>query len=82
LGVASLPTVVLVVGLAYSSPKRERRLPVLLMVVEEWKDQNAKAIYRRLREQGRQTPEGLEYVGSPKSLCEKLNPAPIGGPLG
>jgi hypothetical protein len=34
------------------------------MVVEKWKDRDAEAVYRRLRERGRGTPDGLEYVGS------------------
>jgi hypothetical protein len=37
---------------------------VLFMVVEKWREQDARAVYRRLREQGRQTPEGLKYVGN------------------
>lgn len=37
---------------------------MLFMVVERWRDQDAGAVYRRLREQGRKAPEGLEYVGS------------------
>jgi hypothetical protein len=34
------------------------------MVIERFKDQNLKAVYRRFREQGRMTPEGLAFVGS------------------
>jgi len=34
------------------------------MVVERFKDRDAKAVYRRFREQGRGAPEGLTYVGS------------------
>ena len=34
------------------------------MVVETFRGQNAKAIYRRLRERGRMMPEGLEYLSS------------------
>ena len=34
------------------------------MVIEHFRDQNAKAVYRRLREQGRLTPDGLGFVGS------------------
>lgn len=37
---------------------------MLFMVVEKWKDRDAEAVYRHLKEQGRGTPEGLEYVGS------------------
>ena len=34
------------------------------MVVERFRNRDAKAVYRRLREQGRGAPEGLTYVGS------------------
>ena len=34
------------------------------MVVERFKNRDAKAVYRRFAEQGRGTPEGLKYVGS------------------
>lgn len=34
------------------------------MVVERLRNQDAKAIYRRLREQGRMMPEGLTFVSS------------------
>lgn len=34
------------------------------MVVERFRNRDAVAVYRRFRERGRMTPEGLEYVGS------------------
>ena len=34
------------------------------MVIETFRNQDAKAIYRRLREQGRMMPEGLRFVSS------------------
>jgi hypothetical protein len=34
------------------------------MVVERFKGRDPKAIYRRLRDEGRRTPDGLTYVGS------------------
>ncbi|HLW47061.1 MAG TPA: DUF3303 family protein [bacterium] len=34
------------------------------MVVERFKGRDAKAIYRRLRDEGRRMPEGLRYAGS------------------
>jgi len=34
------------------------------MVIETFRNQDAKAIYRRLRDKGRQMPEGLKFVGS------------------
>ena len=37
---------------------------MLFMVIERFKDRDAKAVYRRLRDQGRGAPDGLRYVGS------------------
>jgi Protein of unknown function (DUF3303) len=37
---------------------------MLYMVIERFKNQDAKAIYRRFRERGRMAPEGLDYVNS------------------
>ena len=37
---------------------------MLFMVVEHFRDRDAKAVYRRFRDQGRMMPEGLKYVGS------------------
>ena len=37
---------------------------MLFMVIERFKDRDAKAVYRRLRDQGRGVPEGLRYVDS------------------
>ena len=37
---------------------------MLFMVVESFRDQDAKAVYRRFRDKGRQMPEGLSFVGS------------------
>jgi hypothetical protein len=37
---------------------------MLFMVVERFKDRDARAVYRRLRERGRQAPDGLVYHGS------------------
>lgn len=34
------------------------------MVVERFKGRDPKAVYRRLRDEGRRMPEGLTYVGS------------------
>ncbi|HXX38692.1 MAG TPA: DUF3303 family protein [bacterium] len=34
------------------------------MVIERFRNRDAKAVYRRLRERGRGTPDGLRYVGS------------------
>jgi len=37
---------------------------MLFMVIERFRDQNAKAVYRRFREQGRLVPDGVTFVGS------------------
>ena len=37
---------------------------MLFMVIERFRDRDAKAVYRRFRDQGRMMPDGLEYVGS------------------
>ena len=37
---------------------------MLYMVVEHFREGAAPAIYRRVREQGRRLPDGLEYVSS------------------
>ena len=34
------------------------------MVIETFRNQDAKAIYRRFREKGRMMPEGLQFVSS------------------
>ena len=34
------------------------------MVIETFRNQNAKAVYRRLKETGRMMPEGLKFVSS------------------
>jgi hypothetical protein len=36
----------------------------MFMVIETFRDQNAKAIYERLRDKGRQMPDGLKFVNS------------------
>ena len=37
---------------------------MLFMVIERFKNRDALAVYRRLRDQGRMTPDGLNYVES------------------
>jgi hypothetical protein len=37
---------------------------MLFMVIEKFKDGNAKAVYSRNRERGRMLPDGLRYVDS------------------
>ncbi len=37
---------------------------MLFMAIERFRDRDARAVYRRLRDQGRQLPEGLTYMGS------------------
>ena len=37
---------------------------MLFMVIEKFKNRNARAVYSRFREQGRMLPDGLRYVDS------------------
>ena len=37
---------------------------MLFMVIEEFRDQDAKSVYRRFREKGRMMPDGLTFVSS------------------
>ena len=37
---------------------------MLFMVIETFRNQDGKAIYRRFRDTGRQMPDGLSFVGS------------------
>ena len=37
---------------------------MLFMIIERFRDQNAKAIYSRFREKGRLMPDGIGFVGS------------------
>ena len=37
---------------------------MLFMVVETFRNQDAKPVYQRFREKGRIMPEGLSYIGS------------------
>jgi hypothetical protein len=37
---------------------------MLFMVIETFRNQDGKAIYRRLRDRGRQMPDGLSFVSS------------------
>jgi hypothetical protein len=37
---------------------------VQFMVIESFRDQDGKAVYRRFREKGRLMPDGLTFVGS------------------
>jgi Protein of unknown function (DUF3303) len=37
---------------------------MLFMVIEHFKNRDAEAVYRRVREKGRMLPEGLHYVSS------------------
>jgi Protein of unknown function (DUF3303) len=37
---------------------------MLFMVIERFKDRDAKAIHTRFKEKGRMMPDGLTYVGS------------------
>jgi hypothetical protein len=37
---------------------------MLFMVIERFRNRDAAAVYRRFRERGRMTPEGLKYIES------------------
>jgi len=37
---------------------------MLFMVIEHFRDRDAKAVYARFRDKGRMAPDGLKYVGS------------------
>ena len=37
---------------------------MLFMVIESFRGQDAKSVYRRFRDKGRLMPEGIEFVGS------------------
>jgi hypothetical protein len=37
---------------------------MLFMVIERFRGRDAKAVYRRFRDQGRMMPDGLKYVAS------------------
>ena len=37
---------------------------MLFMVIETFRNQDAKSVYRRFRDKGRLTPDGLQFVGS------------------
>jgi hypothetical protein len=41
-----------------------KEIAVQFFVIEKFRNQNGKAVYRRLRDRGRQTPEGLTFVSS------------------
>jgi hypothetical protein len=37
---------------------------MLFMVIETFKERNARAVYARAKERGRMLPDGLKYIGS------------------
>src|SRR5438445_8578558 len=47
-----------------ADPRFAKENAMLFMVIERFRNRDAKAVYRRFREQGRGAPEGLAYVGS------------------
>lgn len=46
------------------SGRANGRCGVLYMVIENFRNGNARPVYERFREQGRMLPDGLEYVDS------------------
>jgi Protein of unknown function (DUF3303) len=53
-------------GMKHPGTKDEtkRELGMLFMVIERFRNRDPNPIYRRLRDQGRQMPDGLKYVDS------------------
>jgi hypothetical protein len=47
------------------------------MVIERFRNQDAKAIYRRLRERGRMMPEGLYFVSTGVPIPKFAHPCGI-----
>ena len=47
-----------------SSENGDGQIPMLYMVIERFKNQDAKSVYRRFRDKGRMAPEGLAYIDS------------------
>jgi hypothetical protein len=45
---------------------------VLFMIIERFRNQDAKAVYARFREHGRLAPEGLAYVGTYTKLGGRM----------
>jgi hypothetical protein len=43
---------------------RDRDLPMQFMVIETFRNQDAKAVYRRFRDKGRMVPDGVTFVAS------------------
>jgi hypothetical protein len=43
---------------------RDKEAIMLFMVIENFRNQDAKSVYRRLREKGRMMPAGLAFVSS------------------
>jgi len=44
--------------------RRGGNINVLYMVIERFKNRDAKAVYRRFRDRGRMAPDGLTYIES------------------
>src|SRR5882724_11178492 len=51
-------------GVVSARDANRRRLPMLFMVIERFKDRDPIPVYKRVRDQGIKFPEGLTYVGS------------------
>ena len=52
------------VGQGENAPLRCREVSMLFMVVESFRGQDGKAVYRRFRDKGRMMPDGLKFVAS------------------
>jgi hypothetical protein len=51
-------------AISRSSAREEEDNTMMFMVIETFRNQDGKAVYERLRERGRQMPDGLKFVNS------------------
>jgi hypothetical protein len=57
--------VTLALTFAKGAPRHSQRKPdMLFMVIETFRNQDAKTVYRRFRDKGRMMPDGVAFVGS------------------
>jgi hypothetical protein len=55
---------VVFVGRQYPTFQTKRGTDMLFMVIEKFRNQDGKAVYRKLRDSGRSLPDGLKFVAS------------------
>jgi hypothetical protein len=51
-------------AISRSAARDEESKAMMFMVIESFRNHDGKAIYERLRERGRQIPDGLKFVNS------------------